>query len=118
MVSLSKGGHKWEQCRSMARSKQKIEAIYELRDAAEKKAKAEAKLQHAPSSETRDALLDAQMALEEKTLQAIEVCHECGHPHLLDQPRRTTRQTANVYHVNFEGNKETRGNSPDAGGES
>ena len=62
-------------------SKDKIDAIYELRDAAEQKAHAERDLEDAPTPEARDALLDAQMELEKSTYRAIEVCHECGHEH-------------------------------------
>ena len=59
----------------------KVDAIYELREAAEQKAHAERDLADVPTPETRDALLDAQLKLEEKTVEAIEVCHECGHEH-------------------------------------
>jgi hypothetical protein len=67
-------------------SKEKIDAIYKLRDAAEQKAHAERDLELAPTPEARDALLDAQMELEKTTYRAIEVCHECGHEHAEDQP--------------------------------
>jgi hypothetical protein len=65
----------------MQSSKNKIDAIYELRSAAEEKARAEARLSDLQTPQARDVLLDAQLQLEEKTLQAIEVCHECGHEH-------------------------------------
>lgn len=67
-------------------SKEKIDAIYKLRDAAEQKAHAERDLDETPTPEARDALLDAQMELEKSTYQAIKVCHECGHEHGDDQP--------------------------------
>ena len=67
-------------------SKEKIDAIYKLRDAAEQKAHAERDLDEAPTPQARDALLDAQMELEKTTYRAIEVCHECGHEHGEDQP--------------------------------
>ena len=70
----------------MGISKDKIDAIYDLREAAEKKALAEKELAEDPRAEKRDQLLEAQLALEQKTLLAIEVCHECGHPHTHDQP--------------------------------
>jgi hypothetical protein len=93
----------------MAQSKDKIEAIYDLRQAAEEKARAEAELHYAPSEETRDALLDAQMTLEEKTLYAIEVCHECGHEHAPSQPhRRPPRRTGTLHPLNFERNRQTK----------
>lgn len=67
-------------------SKKKIEAIYEVREAAEKKALAEKELSEKPGAEKRDQLLDAQLKLEEKTLAAIELCHECGHSHAESEP--------------------------------
>jgi hypothetical protein len=67
-------------------SKSKIDAIYELREAAEEKALAEKAVDDDPSWENRDALLDKQAKLEAKTVSAISVCHECGHEHLPDAP--------------------------------
>jgi hypothetical protein len=61
--------------------KNKVDAIYDLRQAAEEKALAEKKLDENPSPENRDELLEKQVALESKTMTAIEVCHECGHGH-------------------------------------
>jgi hypothetical protein len=65
----------------MTTSRKKIDAIYDLREAAEKKALAEKALEEEPVAQRRDELLHAQIALEEKTITAIDVCHECGHPH-------------------------------------
>jgi hypothetical protein len=65
----------------MGKSKNKIDAIYQLREAAEKKALVEKQLEERPSQEQRDQLLDAKLDLEKKTIEAIEVCHECGHEH-------------------------------------
>ena len=62
-------------------SSKKIDAIYELREAAEEKAHAERDFAETPSAQKRDALLDAQLELEQKTVDAIEVCHECGQEH-------------------------------------
>lgn len=70
----------------MGTSRKKIEAIYEVREAAEKKALAEKALSETPGAEQRDHLLDAQLKLEEKTLTAIELCHECGHNHAEGAP--------------------------------
>lgn len=67
-------------------SKEKIDAIYKLREAAEQKAHAERDLEEAATPEARDALLDAQMELEKFTYRAIEVCHECGHEHAENEP--------------------------------
>lgn len=58
-----------------------MDAIYDLRDAAEEKALAEKTVDDDPSWENRDKLLDKKIKLESKTLVAIEVCHECGHEH-------------------------------------
>jgi hypothetical protein len=66
-------------------SKRKIDTIYELRKAAESKALAEKALEDDPGAERRDQLLHAQIKLEEKTIEAIEVCHECGGTHSSDQ---------------------------------
>lgn len=70
-------------------SKEKIDAIYKLRDAAEQKAHAERDLEQAATPEARDALLDAQMELEKTTYRAIRACHECGHEHAQDEPHGT-----------------------------
>lgn len=67
-------------------SKEKIDAIYNLREAAEQKAHAERDLDEAPTPQARDALLDAQEQLEKTTFQAIRVCHECGHEHAESAP--------------------------------
>jgi len=69
----------------MGSSKHKIDAIYELRDAAEKKALAEKALDENPTPRNRDLLLDRQVELEAKTMTAIERCHECGHEHGPDE---------------------------------
>jgi hypothetical protein len=67
--------------RAMNVSKRKIDAIFELREAAEKKALAEIKAADQPTLENRDELLETRLTLEDKTVAAIEACHECGHEH-------------------------------------
>ena len=62
-------------------SNRKIDAIYDLRRAAEEKALAEKTVADDPSPENRDRLLDTRLTLEAKTMTAIEACHECGHDH-------------------------------------
>jgi hypothetical protein len=62
-------------------SKQKIDAIYELREAAEEKALAEKSVDEDPSPAKRDKLLETRLTLEEKTVAAISVCHACGQEH-------------------------------------
>jgi hypothetical protein len=57
----------------------KVEAIYQLRDAVEAKAQAEHALETGASPAARDALLAAQLEVEAKTQDAIDICHECGH---------------------------------------
>ena len=90
----------------MKESKQpdKVEAIFQLREAAEKKANAERDLDKAPSRNQQMAFLDAKLELDEKTQVAIEACHECGHEHGPQDPhglpaRRTGAD--NVVNVNF-----------------
>ena len=69
-------------------SSRKIDAIYELREAAEAKARAEQEVDAAPSPEKKDQLLETQLTLEEKTVAAIEACNECGHEHAPDADHR------------------------------
>jgi hypothetical protein len=64
----------------MGRSSRKIDAIYEVRAAAEKKALAEKALAEDPGMEKRDQLLEARLTLE--------VCHGCGHAHGEDEPHQ------------------------------
>ncbi|HEV8021413.1 MAG TPA: hypothetical protein VGP41_09145 [Candidatus Lustribacter sp.] len=77
----------------------KVEAIYALRDAAEAKAAAEHLLENKPTAANRELLLDAQLELEAKTQDAIEVCHECGLPHAANDPH--PERGANVIDVDF-----------------
>jgi hypothetical protein len=62
-------------------SNEKINAIYDLREAVEAKVRAEQALEKAPTPDARAALLQARLDLEAKTQDAIDVCHTCGHPH-------------------------------------
>ncbi len=66
-------------------SKEKIAAIYDLRDAVEAKVRAEHELEREPSAGARAALLDATLEMESKTQDAIDVCHACGHVHKRDE---------------------------------
>jgi hypothetical protein len=80
----------------------KIDAIYNLRDAVEQKVNAEKELEARPSAETRDALLDAQLVVEAKTQDAIEACLECGTCHGSEEPHRgLVERDGNVLGVNF-----------------
>jgi hypothetical protein len=77
----------------------KVEAIYALREAAEAKVAAEHVLEAKPNAANRELLLDAQLDLEAKTQDAIEVCHECGLPHAADDPHPARGD--NVIDVDF-----------------
>jgi hypothetical protein len=77
-------------------SNEKIDAIYELREAVETKVRAEHALELVPSPEARVALLEATLDVESKTQTAIDVCHECGRAHGLDD-----EHGGNVIEVNF-----------------
>ena len=65
----------------MTTSKKKIDAIYDLRDAAERKARVQQAVEEQPTKQRKDELLDAKLELERKTVEAIDACHECGHVH-------------------------------------
>lgn len=88
----------------MGNSKNKIDAIYQLREAAEKKALVEKQLEERPSQEQRDELLDAKLELEKKTIEAIEVCHECGHEHAQGTAHEAPRED-NVIHMDDRRNR-------------
>lgn len=64
----------------------KVEAIFELREAVEEKVHAEYSAAREGSPEARDALLDATLKVNEKTQDAIEVCHTCDLPHAASEP--------------------------------
>ena len=82
----------------------KIEAIYELREAAEQKVRAELAVDREGTAAARDAFLEARLKLESKTQDAIEVCHECGRVHS-DDPQAghaiDSGRRDNVVNVDF-----------------
>ncbi len=84
----------------MHQSQEKIEAIYDLREAVEAKVRLEVAVDHHATPAARAALLDATLEVEAKTQDAIEVCHECGHFHAADRahPREAG---SNVIDVDF-----------------
>lgn len=99
-------------------SSRKIAAIYDLRDAAEAKANAQNAVESHSTPDSRDALLDAQIELEAKTADAVDVCHDCDDP-THDHDRKNTggggtpaaarerpRTTDNVIEVDFEAGSE------------
>jgi len=89
----------------------KVEVIYKLRDAVEAKAQAEHQLETDPSEAARDVLLAAQIDLEAKTQDALDVCHECGHTHGDDAGHvalsRVSGRWDNVVHVDFRLDRES-----------
>jgi hypothetical protein len=68
----------------------KVEAIFELREAVEEKVHAEYSAAREGSPEARDALLDATLKVDEKTQDAIEVCHTCDLPHAVSEPHTSS----------------------------
>jgi hypothetical protein len=91
-----------------SQSQGKIEAIYDLREAVEEKVRAEVAVDKQPTSASRDRLLDATLAVEEKTQHAIEVCHECGHQ-VNDAPHVHRVEGSNVIAVDFGADPATEG---------
>jgi hypothetical protein len=81
-------------------SQEKIDAIYELREAVEAKTRLELVVDDAPTADAREALLDATLDVEARTQHAIEVCHECGHVHAGDR-EHAAHGGDNVIHVSF-----------------
>ncbi len=81
----------------------KVEAIYQLREAVEAKAHAERVLETDRSPAARDALLEALLAVEAKTQDAIEICEACGHRHGAAEEHRsvTGEPGSNVIRVDF-----------------
>jgi len=83
----------------------KVDAIYKLREAAEMKARIEVAVDVNPSPRAVNALLDAKLTLEERTQDAIEVCHECEHDHPggeePESRERITERRDNVVDVDF-----------------
>ena len=79
-------------------SAEKIEAIYQLREAAEEHGRIDAATAERHDAAARTLRLAAREKLEEKTVKAIEVCHECGRPHADDEPHA---ERGNVIEGNF-----------------
>jgi hypothetical protein len=79
----------------------KVAAIYELREAAERHARVELAVGKKPKGKDRDRLLDARIELEEKTQRAVESCVYCGRPHA-DEERACEKPNGNnVISVDF-----------------
>jgi hypothetical protein len=92
------------------RVKDKVEAIFELREAVEQKVHAEIALHREGSAQARDTLLDATVQVEAKTQDAIETCHHCGRAHVAEEPHerrgRVCERSDNVVDVDFRPNEE------------
>lgn len=78
----------------------KVAAIYELREAAERHARVELAVGQKPKGKDRDRLLDARIELEEKTQRAVEACVYCGRSHS-DEQSACEHATGNVIPVDF-----------------
>jgi hypothetical protein len=88
----------------MSQSQEKIDAIYNLREAVAAKVRLETEVDRASTPDKREALLDATLEMEAKTQQAIEVCHECGHVHH-DREHARGDAVDNVIAVDFGGSR-------------
>ena len=66
--------------------KDKVEAVYALREAAEAHGRAEAALDAHDSPHNRDVVLEKKVELEACTAEAIESCQFCGRTHADDHP--------------------------------
>jgi citrate lyase beta subunit len=96
----------------MSESREKIDAIYELREASAAKARLEDAVADASTPDARAALLDATLDVEEKTQRAIEVCHECGHAHASDREHGSTGGD-NLIRVDFRPDEKKRAGEAD-----
>lgn len=69
----------------------KVEAVYQLREAAEAHGRAEAEFDKDRSPENVDALLEAKELLEVKTVEAIEACEHCAQSHCEDPDHKRSK---------------------------
>lgn len=65
---------------------EKLAAIYELREAADRHARIDMAVGSKPKGRDRDRLLDARVELEQTTQRALESCLYCGRQHTDDEP--------------------------------
>jgi hypothetical protein len=80
-------------------SREKVDAVYDLREAVEQKVRAEVEVEAHPSQRARDVLLDATLNVESRTQHAIEVCHACGLAHA--EETAACPDETNVINVDF-----------------
>lgn len=83
------------------RTNDKIEAIYELREAADAKARADVEREAGDTPHSRDVLLDASLELEDKTQDAINLVLEDSTPLPDDVRSRIGATHDNVVDVDF-----------------
>ncbi|MBC5816429.1 MAG: hypothetical protein GIW97_07795 [Candidatus Eremiobacteraeota bacterium] len=83
-------------------AKNKVQAVYELREAAEEHARADAEIDADRSPANVDRLLAAKERLEVKTVEAIEACEHCGDNHCDDESHQ---KKTNVIKVEFAKNE-------------
>ncbi len=83
----------------------KVDAIYDLREAVERKVRAELEAERSNDTGAQAEFLDASLEVESKTQDAIEVCHACDRAHSSDEPHeirsRIGEHTGNVVEVSF-----------------
>ncbi|MFN2529187.1 MAG: hypothetical protein ABR584_10790 [Candidatus Baltobacteraceae bacterium] len=80
----------------------KVQAVYELREAAEEHGRAELQIDLDRSPENVDRLLEAKERLELKTVEAIQACEHCGETHCEDESHQ---KKTNVIKVEFAKNE-------------
>ena len=86
-------------------AKNKVQAVYELREAAEEHGRAEAQIDRDRSPGNIDRLLDAKERLEVKTVEAIQACEHCGESHCDDDSHKVKNNVINVAFAKNEGDE-------------
>lgn len=89
----------------MQPAKNKIQAVYELREVAEEHGRAEARIDAARTPENIDRLLEVKERLELKTVEAIEACEHCGEAHCDDEAHQNKNNVITVDFAKNEGNE-------------
>ena len=79
----------------------KVEAVFALREAAERHGRAEAAYDRYGDDRRRDQLLDARLEVEDKTKEAIAACQHCGLPHVGEHRPHHEAGEGNVIQVDF-----------------
>ena len=80
-------------------SREKVDAVYDLRHAVEEKTRLEAEVDVRPTATAKDRLLEATLKVETCTRRAIEVCHTCGRQHQDDA--QACAPASNVVAIDF-----------------